>query len=52
MRIAYSLSIVITVLVFSGHDMAVAAETQRQHGAHVHGAGQLNLVQEGNRAPG
>ncbi len=42
---------VMTGLILLGHvaGRGVEAQSQRQHDAHVHGAGTLNLVQEGNQ---
>ncbi len=50
MRVGYRFILIgIFVLLWHVSGRGVEAQTQRQHDAHVHGAGTLNLVQEGNR---
>ena len=50
MRVGYRfIWIGMCVLLWHVTDRGVEAQTQRQHDAHVHGAGTLNLVQEGNQ---
>ena len=50
MQVAYRfISIGIFVLLWHVAGRGVEAQTQRQRDAHVHGAGTLNLVQEGNQ---
>ncbi len=50
MRVGYRF-ILMGLFVLLGHVVGrgIEAQTQRQHDAHVHGAGTLNLVQEGNQ---
>ena len=50
MRIGYRFILIgICGLLWHVAERGVEAQTQRQHDAHVHGAGTLNLVQEGNQ---
>ncbi len=50
MRVGYRFILIgLFVLLWHVTGRGVEAQTQRQHDAHVHGAGTLNLVQEGNQ---
>lgn len=50
MQISYRFILLGTLITFGPLvSMLVMGEAQRQHRAHVHGAGKLNLVQEGNQ---